>query len=328
MNLRMNSLSASAVTPTCSKHPERETFRSCTRCSEPYCADCLADAAVGAHCVVCRSGDQVQQSRLNRSLQPTVKQLSNQVRPSLVFVAVAAAFLGSCIWAWTAQDNLEDPSSRWAIRVMVMTGWMLSLCFHEFGHAAVAFLGGDRTVVGKGYLTLDPRKYTDGVRSVVIPLVFLLIGGFGLPGGAVYIQTNLIRSERWQSLMSLAGPAANLLFGSLCATPFLFVGFPASHLVFFSALAFLAALQMFAAILNLLPIPGLDGFGALRPYLSQTAQIQARQIGQYSTFVLFMVMFRVPGVSEFLWSSADGLAGLFGMPPVLADAGRAFFSFS
>jgi hypothetical protein len=135
-------------------------------------------------------------------MQPTVKQLSKQVRPSIVFVAVAVAFLGSCIWAWEIER-----------------------------------------LRGKGYLTLDPRKYTDGVRSVVIPLVFLLVGGFGLPGGAVYVQTNLIRSERWQSVMSLAGPAANLVFGSLCAVPFLFVGFPASHLVFFSALAFLAALK-------------------------------------------------------------------------------------
>jgi Zn-dependent protease len=257
-----------------------------------------------------------------------VTQLRKHVRPSLVFLAVFVAFSASCVWAWTAQSDLEDPNAQWAVRAVVMTGWILSLCLHEFGHAAVAFLGGDRSVVGKGYLTLDPRKYTDGVRSVLIPLVFLLIGGFGLPGGAVYIQTNFIRSERWQSFMSLAGPAANLVFGSICAVPFLFVGFPGTHWVFFSALAFLASLQMFAALLNLLPIPGLDGFGALRPYLSVGAQHQARQIGQYSTFILFMVMFRVPGVSDLLWSTADGLAGLFGMPQVFADVGRSTFSFT
>ena len=39
--------------PTCYRHPERETYRSCTRCGKPACPDCLRDAPVGAHCVDC-----------------------------------------------------------------------------------------------------------------------------------------------------------------------------------------------------------------------------------------------------------------------------------
>jgi Zn-dependent protease len=327
MNLRMSSDLHTLEAPTCELHSDRATYLSCARCGLPHCHDCLRAAAVGMHCINCLAGATAYQRRIDKTTQPTVQQLRKQTRPSVVFVATFVGFVASCVWAFLSND-VEQPSARWAIRAMVLTGWMLSLCFHEFGHAAVAYLGGDRTVVGKGYLTLDPRKYTDGIRSVMIPLVFLLIGGFGLPGGAVYIQTGLIRSPRWQSAMSLAGPAANVVFGSVCATPFLFVDRWTTHLTFFSGLAFLAALQMFAALLNLLPIPGLDGFGALQPYLSERAQQQARQIGQYSIFLLFLVMFRVPGVSSTLWSMADGLVGLFGVPAVLADLGRALFNFS
>ena len=45
--------------------------------------------------------------------------------------------------------------------LLVLGGWAVSLCLHEFGHAAVAYRGGDRSVRGKGYLTLDIRRYTD-----------------------------------------------------------------------------------------------------------------------------------------------------------------------
>lgn len=72
--------------------------------------------------------------------------------------------------------------------LMVLGGWGVSLCLHEFGHAYVAYRGGDREVYFKGYLTLDPRKYTDPVFSIVLPLLILAIGGIPLPGGAVFIN--------------------------------------------------------------------------------------------------------------------------------------------
>src|SRR6188474_2888900 len=92
---------------------------------------------------------------------------------------------------------------------IVLFGWIFSLCLHEFSHAIVAYYGGDYTVKEKGYLTFNPLKYTHPFLSIVLPLLILLMGGIGLPGGAVYIETRLIRSRYWLSAMSLAGPAAN-----------------------------------------------------------------------------------------------------------------------
>ena len=72
--------------------------------------------------------------------------------------------------------------------IVVLVGWIFSLCLHEFSHALVAYYGGDTTVREKGYLTFNPLKYTHPVYSLLLPMLFLLLGGIGLPGGAVYIE--------------------------------------------------------------------------------------------------------------------------------------------
>src|SRR5512142_2165373 len=94
---------------------------------------------------------------------------------------------------------------------IALIGWMFTLCLHEFSHALVAYYGRDYTVRAKGYLTFNPLKYTHPVYSIVLPLLFLVMGGIGLPGGAVYIEKWRLRSRAWVTAVSLAGPSANLL---------------------------------------------------------------------------------------------------------------------
>ena len=68
-------------------------------------------------------------------------------------------------------------------------GWLVSLCLHEFGHAYTAWKYGDRDVEVRGYLTLNPLKYTNPLLSLGLPVLFIALGGIGLPGGAVYVRT-------------------------------------------------------------------------------------------------------------------------------------------
>ncbi|EGF89330.1 peptidase family M50 family protein [Asticcacaulis biprosthecium C19] len=150
--------------------------------------------------------------------------------------------------------------------VFVLLGWLISLCLHEYAHALVASKFGDYTVAGSGYLTLDPRHYFYGPTSLILPIIALVMGGIGLPGGAVMIRTDLIRKRWHQSAISLAGPAATLIcavlvyFGAVALQ-----GLPA----LFVSLMVLFFFLLTAFILNMLPIPGLDGFGAISPYLPQ-----------------------------------------------------------
>jgi Zn-dependent protease len=210
--------------------------------------------------------------------------------------------------------------------VFITAGWITSVCVHEFGHALVAYLGGDRSVVGHGYLTLNPLLYTSMVLSVVMPIAFLLLGGIALPGAAVYINRSALRSKLWDSAVSIAGPAGTVLCGLLIAIPFLIPGhldWMSSHLSFFAALAFLGFIEAFALVLNMLPIPGLDGFGIIRPWLPYSAQDLANTFGQSAIFIVFIVLWFVHPVSLAFFNFVLQVSGAAGIDPGLVSIGSA-----
>jgi len=67
--------------------------------------------------------------------------------------------------------DFSDPA-LWA----VVIGWVMSVTLHEFAHGVVAYWGGDYTIRSRGGLTLNPLQYVDPVMSILLPLVFLLMG--------------------------------------------------------------------------------------------------------------------------------------------------------
>ena len=93
------------------------------------------------------------------------------IRPSPIFFGLLALF-GVSGYLCTVTFL---PTSV-GVFPFVIVGWILSLVFHEFAHAFTAYRGGDISVVSKGYLTLDPRKYTDPVTSILLPSIFILMG--------------------------------------------------------------------------------------------------------------------------------------------------------
>ncbi|WP_344685521.1 site-2 protease family protein [Saccharopolyspora taberi] len=213
--------------------------------------------------------------------------INSAVRVSPLFLALVAATAAGCVLA--TFDNVYAMTA--GVVLIVLGGWATSLCLHEFGHAVTAFRGGDRSVQAKGYLTLDPRHYTDPVLSIVLPLLFVAIGGIPLPGGAVWINHSALRTRRIESAVSLAGPLTNLVLGvaltAVVASVPMAPGLGAG-------LSYLAFLQVIAFVLNILPIPGLDGYGAIEPWLSG----QARQFGEkarpWAPLVLFALILATP----------------------------------
>jgi len=211
--------------------------------------------------------------------------------------------------------------------LLVVGGWVTSLCIHEFGHAFIAFLGGDRSVASAGYLSLNPLKYTHPVLSIVLPIVFLLLGGIGLPGGAVYLNEQAIRTDRWRSFASAAGPLSNLLFALLIGWPFLvFQGAPPfGDPQFWAALAFLVFIEFSAVVLNLLPFPPFDGFGIIAPWLSIELRILASRLGMLPLLVLFFLLWQGGPVSSTFWNFVYGLTGLLNVPEYLITLGQQQF---
>jgi Zn-dependent protease len=240
---------------------------------------------------------------------------------SPVFIGLLAITAGAGALLWF--DVLPEGLPVFTI-VFVIAGWIASVCVHEFGHALVAYLGGDRMVVAHGYLSLNPLRYTNILLSVVMPVAFLLLGGIALPGAAVYINHSAIRSRLWDSAVSLAGPAGTLLCGLLIAVPFLVpnhLEWMVGHISFFAALAYLGFIEAFALVLNLLPIPGLDGFGIIRPWLPYAAQDLAIRYGQTAIIGVFILLWFVPPVSHAFFQSILQVTNFAGIDQGLIGLG-------
>ena len=202
-----------------------------------------------------------------------------------------------------------------AVLVFVVTGWIVSLCLHEFGHAVTAWHAGDTSIPATGYLSLDPLKYTDPFLSILLPLIYIAIGGFGLPGGAVWINHAAIRSAAWDSAVSAAGPLANVLFLLLLAGVYAAVphGDQTSDLE--AGLAVLAYFQGTAIVLNLLPIPGLDGFGIIRPFLPGHVAAAGTRAAAGLGFVLILIVIEVPILARYLFDTGFRVTTLAGFDP-------------
>ncbi len=213
----------------------------------------------------------------------------------------------------------------------VMLGWILAVMLHEFSHAAVAWLGGDHTVVAKGYLSFDPRRYGDLGVSLVIPVLALIMGGVGFPGGAVYLRNDLMRGPLWRAAASLAGPAATfLVLLALSLGLSVWAGWGVSgagSAALFEALTVLAFLQAMALILNLLPIPGLDGFGVIRPFLPASLAPSIHKAEGLAMVALLLLIFVVPGASAALFRAAASLSAVMGLDLFALREGWAAFHF-
>jgi Zn-dependent protease len=127
----------------------------------------------------------------------------------------------------------------------------------------------------------------------------MMLGGLPLPGGVTYVRTDLLKNKYWESLVSLAGPASNFLLYivlSLLLHPRLGWVDPYASVAdwtfpqqFVGCLAFL---QLFSVVLNMIPIPPLDGFGTLKPFLPASVhdQIMTYPIPMICSFGFFFLI--------------------------------------
>jgi Zn-dependent protease len=209
--------------------------------------------------------------------------------------------------------------------IVVLVGWILSLSLHEFSHALLAYMGGDYTVRDKGYLTFNPLKYTHPVYSLLLPLLFLVMGGIGLPGGAVYIETWRLRSKNWRTAVSLAGPLSNLLLAIVLGLVLRFS--PVNFSGVWPGLAFLALLQVTAVVLNLIPVPPFDGYNAIEPHLSEATRMRFDQVRGGFIWIVFLLLWFVPFINNMFWGLIFFISRVLGIPLDLASMGLSQFLF-
>jgi Zn-dependent protease len=250
------------------------------------------------------------------------------VRPSPIFLAFVAAALVAGWLCWR-DDTPGSRSADFAVFAFVLAGWVVSLCLHEFGHAYAAYRAGDHSVEAAGYLTLNPFKYAHPLLSIVLPLLFIVQGGIGLPGGAVYLHRHAFRSRAMQSVAAAAGPLSNVVFAVVLLTVARSHENDGAHVRFWAALAFLGFLQVTAAVLNLLPVPGLDGYAIIEPYLDPATAQGAEKIKPWGMLGV-IVLLQIHQVNAWFFDLVNRLYDLIGPqsgPFRLSDFGYLFFKF-
>ncbi len=211
--------------------------------------------------------------------------------------------------------------------VFVVLGWIVALAVHEFGHAFIAWKAGDHTVATRGYLTFNPLLYADVLTSIVIPVIVLVIGGVALPGGAVYLRPDLMRSPVWRAAASLAGPAGTLLVLIALAALMALANVMDWTGALWSAIGLLALFQAMALILNLLPVPGLDGYGVIRPFLPPAVQRGLAPVERFAIFGLIAVVLFLPGAAAAFFKTAVSLTTLVGIDTRMIATGWQDFHF-
>ncbi len=278
-----------------------------------------------------RDGDQLPAVDLSRApimRSPAARAIrSLPIRPSRVFLGIVGITTLTGLFAY-----LNLPLPQIPVFLFVLGGWVISVCFHEFGHAAVAYIGGDTTVVNKGYLTLNPLKYTHRLLSIIFPIIFLILGGIPLPGGAVYVDRSVIRSRRMLSWLSAAGITAQAILILVLLIPYHLASLisstaVAAHANFWGAYSLIIYLNLLGIVINLLPIPGIDGYGIIEPYLPFRITSWAERIRPYGFMILFIVLWLPNPISALIFFIAVGVSTLLGVDFGLVGLGFSLFRF-
>jgi Zn-dependent protease len=212
-----------------------------------------------------------------------------------------------------ARVNFDDPTI-WAILI----GWVMSVTLHEFAHGLAAHWGGDYTIRERGGLTLNPLQYVDPFMSIVLPVIFLLMGGIPLPGGATYIRRDLLKSRGWEAAVSAAGPVMNLILFALLAIPLMpwagWIDPNMPAIQWTTAQKFVACmcfLQLLSVFLNLIPVPPLDGFGIIAPYLDEDLRLKLSTPPTSTLLFLgyFLLLWQAPGFLRMITTVMAALMG-------------------
>jgi Zn-dependent protease len=250
----------------------------------------------------------------------TTRNSERRVSPVFLGIVAVMAVTGWAVWT----DFAASPGV--AAFLFVTSAWIVSLCLHEYAHARTALHSGDISIGAKGYLSLNPLKYTHALLSIVLPVVFLILGGIGLPGGAVFIERDRVQGRWKHSLISAAGPLTNVLFAIVCTAPFWLDALDGVPTPFRYALAFLAMLQVTAAILNFLPVPGLDGYGVLEPWLSYKIRRQMEPYAPFGLLAVFALLW-IPEVNGAFFDAVYSVLDALGVSRSDSMAGLDLYQF-
>jgi Zn-dependent protease len=201
--------------------------------------------------------------------------------------------------------------------VYLALGLLIALVVHEFARAWMAVRLGDQTPRNTGRLTLDPRPHVDPLGTVILPGLLLLPVLFGSNLGflpfayAKPLPVNpwgLRKPDRDVTLIALAGPAANILlalgFGVLVRA--IDVASQVGRLLHSCLIV-----TIVIGVLNLVPLPPLDGSRVVARFLPPRAREFWTNADQFGGVIILVIFFIIPGpINAFVDAVGGGICRL------------------
>jgi Zn-dependent protease len=175
---------------------------------------------------------------------------------------------------------------------------VLAITLHEAAHGYVAKMFGDSTAWMMGRVTLNPIKHIDPVGTIAVPLGLLLLsrimGGGGLLFGwakPVPVNFNNLNNPKADMFwVAAAGPGANLFMALLWALALKFGG-PLDQPGFFAMMAIQGVtINVVLMVLNLLPIPPLDGGRIMVSLLPNPLAYKFAQLERFGFMLVILLM--------------------------------------
>ncbi len=166
-------------------------------------------------------------------------------------------------------------------------GLIIAMVVHEYAHARIAVAMGDFTPRMTGRLTLNPVAHIDPIG-----LLMLLVAQFGWAKPVMINPRNFRNWRKGELLVSLAGPAANLLTAFLALVfmvLYVKMGFPVSNGLRM-VLSLIIIYNINFAIFNMIPLPPLDGSKVLMVFLPGKWAYEYMRIERYSFLILIALM--------------------------------------